>query len=532
MSGRVFRCLATAAALILFAPAAFAQQILSEKQFTTAFAKAMQRWAPHTTVTLRGSDKVVVRRKSRQPAVVPMRDLYEGYKSRPSAKDALFEAMGLEVFEFLQRGSKSRTSNLVPLIRGRAWIEKVRKRKPDIAFEPLNSDLYLVYSRREKEQGRVISVKEFQALKLPLDIVRRRAINNFRHTWKNIIQSKRAPIRRMFVHRTINSSLALNDNFWLDMAATMKGSPVIAMPTESILWVSDSANRTAIKNLRLQTAILYKSSSTRLSDKLFVRRNNKWVYLDPVKSAKRPLMPISKLPESAGAAPRRRKGDPRLAPGAATTAAAIAPTKRANASQQMKAGQSHEKRKQRQAAIADKMLAQILPLVLGRKAIQEMQRRMALNKRKPAVEFINRELFLVYGRRVGDKIEFLTKKGFAALRTPPLRARKRAVENFKDAFPSVRIERTGQPIRRMRNSNSFDSSLIFRNDVWDRIQSETKSQVVIAIPAVDVVLFTTSLENKHLEMLREEAKKIAETQEYPVSDRIFAWRGGRWILLP
>ena len=515
MSRLVFRCLGTAVVLALVAPAAFAQQVLSEKQFSAAFAKAMQRWAPHTTVTLRGSDKVVIRQKSRQPAVVPMRASYQAYKSRPSAKYALYETIGLEAFEFLQRGSKLRTSNLFPLIRGRSWIERVRQTRPDIAFEPLNADLYLVYVRRNKERFRVISLKEFQALKLPLDIVRRRAINNFRYTWKNIVSSKASPIRRLFVHRMVNTSLALNDNFWFDRAATTEGSVVIAMPTDNILWMSDSANKSAISELREKTIATYKASGNRLSDKLFVRRNNEWVYLDPVKTAKHPLMPLSKLPESV-----------------ATRLAAIAPTKRANTSQQEKAGQSHQKRKQPKAETADKMLAQILPFVRGRMEIQEIQRRMARNKRKPAIEFINQELFLVYGRRRGDEIGLLNKKGFEALRTPPARVRKRAVENFKDAFPSVRIERTGQPIRRMRINDSFDSSLIFRKDIWERMQSKTKNEIVIAIPAVNVVLFTTSPKIEHLEMLREEAKKIAGAQEYPVSDRIFAWRSGRWVRLP
>jgi len=74
----------------------------------------------------------------------------------------------------------------------------------------------------------------------------------------------------------------------------------------------------------------------------------------------------------------------------------------------------------------------------------------------------------------------------------------------------------------------YEASLLLIDDIWSAGQIKVDGDIVVAIPAKDVLLFTGSCNRKGLKAVRELVAKFVAQQRYTVSDALFVFRNGRF----
>lgn len=108
--------------------------------------------------------------------------------------------------------------------------------------------------------------------------------------------------------------------------------------------------------------------------------------------------------------------------------------------------------------------------------------------------------------------------------------RSRAVATLDGCRESVKIH--GQPPALMLSFDGFESSLLLASKIWDDLAEIVPGDVVVGVPARDVVIVTGSRSPSGLERVRRAVDRMFFAhQRHPLSGRLLIRRGGAWSSL-
>jgi uncharacterized protein YtpQ (UPF0354 family) len=74
----------------------------------------------------------------------------------------------------------------------------------------------------------------------------------------------------------------------------------------------------------------------------------------------------------------------------------------------------------------------------------------------------------------------------------------------------------------------YEASLLLIDDIWSGGQIKVDGDVVVAVPARDVLLVTGSRNRTALKSIRELAAKYVAEGRYELTDTLFVYRDGRF----
>lgn len=175
--------------------------------------------------------------------------------------------------------------------------------------------------------------------------------------------------------------------------------------------------------------------------------------------------------------------------------------------------------------------ARIVPVIKDRPwlaAVREsLKARGAKEPLESVFEDLNEDLIIVYAEDSPRNIRYLTPKDLTELGLRKDQLRSIAVANLRTLLPKAEV-RPGPLVSMITAGGDYEASLLLFDDLWSDGQLAADGDVVVAVPARDLLLFTGSKNKAGIAKLRELASKFAREASYRLTDRLFVYRDGRF----
>jgi uncharacterized protein YtpQ (UPF0354 family) len=171
-------------------------------------------------------------------------------------------------------------------------------------------------------------------------------------------------------------------------------------------------------------------------------------------------------------------------------------------------------------------LDRIVPIVKDQRFINETLKLNPDFEKDFLIERYNDELFIFYAENRETTIGYLKRDEIESLNVEFEGLKEKAIQNLGEL--ATKIERHGEDGQFMLTmGGDFESSLILLK-IWDKENFPVKGEVVIAIPARDLVLITGSDDSENIEKVKAKVREINETGDHVVSDRLFILRNDKF----
>lgn len=190
------------------------------------------------------------------------------------------------------------------------------------------------------------------------------------------------------------------------------------------------------------------------------------------------------------------------------------------------------------AASADHVVdpRRVVPVVRDRGWLEESRRALRASGAKDVSrvaevhEDYNGALTIFYAEDRERGIAYLTAEELARAGLKRSELRALAVRNLKGLLSAIELQ-GGDGLYMITAGGDYEASLILVDDLWtgESIAPKVKGEIVIAVPARDLVLVTGSKDPAGLKKVRELARKVLKEGTYTLTDRLFVWRGGRFV---
>jgi uncharacterized protein YtpQ (UPF0354 family) len=174
----------------------------------------------------------------------------------------------------------------------------------------------------------------------------------------------------------------------------------------------------------------------------------------------------------------------------------------------------------------------IVPIIKDRAWIEDNRQR--LKKQAAELDFVfedfNDELVVVYVQDSKHRMRYLMANEDLGIERGELR--QLAVDNLARLLPNIEI-RTNDRLSLISAGGNYEASLLLLDSFWHdgTINGEVKvnGDIVVAIPAKDILLVGGSKDRKSLSAMRDLAAKFAAEGSHPISDKLFVYRDGRFV---
>jgi uncharacterized protein YtpQ (UPF0354 family) len=140
-------------------------------------------------------------------------------------------------------------------------------------------------------------------------------------------------------------------------------------------------------------------------------------------------------------------------------------------------------------------------------------------------ESFNNELIVVYAEDDPTRMRYLTTSEDIGVGRQELRAL--AVENLKRILPKIEM-RGDDHVLLVSAGGDHEPSLLLIDEIWTGGQVKVNGDIVVAVPARDVLLVTGSRDRTGLKRIRELVAKFVAQGPYGLTDTLFVYRDGRF----
>jgi uncharacterized protein YtpQ (UPF0354 family) len=169
-------------------------------------------------------------------------------------------------------------SNIVAVIRNRAYIDYTKGKGFDILYEPLGADLTITYMADRADSMSPITPKDVPDK--DLQNVRQIALDNVRRWLAKVVADGQLQLGVLYFvqdNTMLSPSLILLEDFWKSIAIRFPGDVLIALPRRDQLFIFEDGNSAAKALARRLIDVTIKANFNLLSQKLYARRSGKIV---------------------------------------------------------------------------------------------------------------------------------------------------------------------------------------------------------------------------------------------------------------
>lgn len=175
----------------------------------------------------------------------------------------------------------------------------------------------------------------------------------------------------------------------------------------------------------------------------------------------------------------------------------------------------------------------IVPIIKDRAWLEEIRASMKSKDGSPPKlsqvwEDYNEDLVIVYAEDSPKNIRYFNADDLAKIKLAPGDLRALAVKNLRALVPDIELKAMGD-LFRMTADGAYEASLLLASGIWTGDQIKVSGEIVVAIPARDVLLITGSKNQAGLVVLRKQATEIARTAPYRLTPKLFVFRGGKFV---
>jgi uncharacterized protein YtpQ (UPF0354 family) len=169
--------------------------------------------------------------------------------------------------------------------------------------------------------------------------------------------------------------------------------------------------------------------------------------------------------------------------------------------------------------------SRIVPVIKDRPWLVGLQNSLRAQGVEPVSDPFNSELIIVYAEDDPARMRYLTTGEDIGVSRQELRAL--AVENLKRVLPKIEMRVIGD-VAIISAGGDYEASLLLIDDIWSGGQIKVNGDIVVAIPARDVLLVTGSRSRTGLKAVREMAAATVSKGPYELIDTLFVYRDGRF----
>jgi uncharacterized protein YtpQ (UPF0354 family) len=148
---------------------------------------------------------------------------------------------------------------------------------------------------------------------------------------------------------------------------------------------------------------------------------------------------------------------------------------------------------------------------------------------RPITEPFAADLLVTYAFDMPEMFQMVSLLDCDELGLTPQRLRAIALANLRRQMPPVQIEGT-PPIYIAKVGGEMEACLLLLDEVWEDIASQLPGEIVAAVPARDLLMFTSSEWTDIVVELRALTQETVEKfpDRHNLTTALLTRRGGRW----
>lgn len=260
--------------------------VLTPQEFTAEFVQALHSGSPAIEVRTLEDLRLQIKSANGLESTAYLDNAYNAYRKDPASKAVVLQHYVAGVIETMNHGSaKVDPARIVPVVKDRAWIEETTKavlaqgaaKAPEYYFETLNDELVVIYGEDRPENVAYLSTATIAELKIDQAELRRLACANLQRILPPIRRIPAGGVISIEGAESYQSSLLLLDSLWTDGRLGVRGEIVVGVPSRSVLLVAGSQDPAGLARLRENVDEVYRADTYRLTRKLFVYRDGRFV---------------------------------------------------------------------------------------------------------------------------------------------------------------------------------------------------------------------------------------------------------------
>ena len=173
--------------------------------------------------------------------------------------------------------------------------------------------------------------------------------------------------------------------------------------------------------------------------------------------------------------------------------------------------------------------SRIVPVIKTRQWIVELHNNLKAggSDQQHLFEDFSGELAVVYAEDSDKRMRYLTTTEDIGVERSGLR--KLAVDNLTRLLPKIEMHSYGDgELSFMSVGGDYEASLLLIDDIWSGGQVKVNGDIVVAVPARDVLLVTGSRSRSGLKAVRGMAAELLAKGPYGLTDTLFVYRNGRF----
>ena len=171
-------------------------------------------------------------------------------------------------------------------------------------------------------------------------------------------------------------------------------------------------------------------------------------------------------------------------------------------------------------------LDRVVPIIKDQRFVSEIIKQSPDFLKEFLIEKYNDELYVFYAENKETTIGYLKREEIEFLNVEFEDLKEKAIQNLGEL--ATKIERHGKDGEFMLTmGGDFESSLILLK-LWDKENFPVKGDIVVAIPARDILFITGSEDSENLQKIKIKVNEINETGDHVVSDRLFVLRNDKF----
>jgi len=167
----------------------------------------------------------------------------------------------------------------------------------------------------------------------------------------------------------------------------------------------------------------------------------------------------------------------------------------------------------------------ILPIIKDQKFVNGLKGLNANFEKIHVFEKYNSELYIFYAEDKELSINYITQEDFQTLNISLDELREKAIENFNKQV--VMKKYGGDGYFMITAGGNYETSIILLN-IWEKENFEVDGNIVIAIPARDMLLVTGSKDSKNLHKMYDVVEETLSTGNHLVSQKLFELVGDKF----
>ncbi len=178
-------------------------------------------------------------------------------------------------------------------------------------------------------------------------------------------------------------------------------------------------------------------------------------------------------------------------------------------------------------------VTRIVPVIKGATYLQELNAgavgdEVVLIAHEP----YNDDLIILYAEDTPRNIRYLGDEDLADMGVDRAGLREAAIANLDRLLPAIEA-RGDDGIYMLVADGNYEASLllfddIWSNDTWTTGGTPVAGEVVVTVPARDVLVVTGSRDAEGIATLRDIARDIVASDPYSLTDQLFVYRNGRF----